>query len=114
MPWFRRCCLSDRGQTVPLFAVVLVLLAALMVVVIEVGVILDERARARTAADAAALAGAVEGEGAAREVADSNGARLQHYEVEGQEVRVVVQVGRARAHARATATPIFEEPEPIP
>ena len=43
----------------------------------------DERAQARTAADAAALAGAAEGEDAAREVAAANGAALIAWRADG-------------------------------
>jgi hypothetical protein len=56
-----------------------------------------------TAADAAALAGAVAGERAAREVAAANGARVESVERvgPGRDVRVRVALGEARASARA-------------
>lgn len=114
MPVSSPRCRRDYGQTLPLVAALLVLLGALTAVVIETAVILDDRAQARTAADAAALAGAVDGETAARELAARNGARLEEYALEDGEVTVVVRVGRARARARAATTPIFEEPRPIP
>jgi uncharacterized membrane protein YdfJ with MMPL/SSD domain len=60
-----------------------------------------DRARARTAADAAALAGAAEGEDAAREVAKANGARMVLWHAEGDEVWVGVELGRAKAAAKA-------------
>ena len=60
-----------------------------------------EQARARTAADAAALAGAAEGEEAARELALRNGARLISWRADGRDVWVVVMVGNARAAAKA-------------
>ena len=60
-----------------------------------------DEARARTAADAAALAGAAEGEDAAREVAEANGAELVHWRAEGADVWVEVRVGDARAVAKA-------------
>jgi hypothetical protein len=59
------------------------------------------RASARTAADAAALAGAAEGEQAAREVASANGATVLRYEVLGDDTRVTVRLGDAEAVARA-------------
>jgi hypothetical protein len=59
------------------------------------------RAAARTAADAAALAGAADGEPAARDVAAANGATLLRYEALGQDTRVTVRLGRAEAVARA-------------
>jgi hypothetical protein len=58
-------------------------------------------ARARTAADAAALAGAAEGRPAAAALARVNGGRLVAYRAEGPSVVVTVAVGRARATARA-------------
>jgi hypothetical protein len=59
------------------------------------------RARAQTAADAAALAGAAEGERAARAVADANGASLRQYQTEGLDTIVVVDVDGIVARARA-------------
>jgi D-alanyl-D-alanine carboxypeptidase len=65
---------------------------------------LDDRARARTAADAAALAGAADGEQTARQVAAANGADLLEIERSGDEVVVQVRVGDVDAYARARAT----------
>ena len=62
-----------------------------------------DAARARTAADAAALAGAADGQGAGREVADGQRRRLVAYVDDGAEVVVTVRVGRAVATARAVA-----------
>jgi hypothetical protein len=62
-----------------------------------------DAARARTAADAAALAGAAEGRAAAAEVAGANGARLVSYRSLGTDVVVTVEVGPARVRARARA-----------
>jgi outer membrane lipoprotein SlyB len=92
---------SDRGQATPLWAVVLVLAGLLLV---PTGMLVRatvERAEARSAADAAALAGALEGEGAARSVAAANGAELISYEARGDLVEVTVVVGDRRATARA-------------
>jgi hypothetical protein len=61
----------------------------------------QERAAARNAADAAALAGAAEGEAAAREVADANGAVLVAWRADGRAVWVAVTLGDARAVAKA-------------
>ncbi len=66
--------------------------------------VLDDRARARTAADAAALAGAADGERTAREVAGANGAHLVEIERNGDEVVVQVRVGEVEAYAKARAT----------
>ncbi|MBW3547730.1 MAG: M15 family metallopeptidase [Actinobacteria bacterium] len=58
-------------------------------------------ARARTAADAAALAGAAEGEETARAVAEANGGELVDFTEEGAEVQVRARVGGSEAVARA-------------
>lgn len=95
---------SDRGQATPLWAIVLVLAALLLV---PTGLLVRatvERAEARSAADAAALAGALQGEGAARSVARDNGAALIAYDERGQLVEVTVVVGDRRATARAERT----------
>lgn len=92
---------SARGQATPLWAVVIVLAALLLVpsgLLVRAGV---ERAQARSAADAAALAGALDGEGAARSVARANGARLTAYEERHDLVEVTVVVGDREATARA-------------
>lgn len=60
-----------------------------------------ERARAQTAADASALAGAAEGEEAARALAEGNGARLVGYAQQGLDTRVVVELGLAQATGKA-------------
>ncbi len=60
-----------------------------------------DRAAARTAADAAALAGLAEGDDAAREVAATNGAELVSWRAAGDDVWVVVVLGDARAEAKA-------------
>jgi hypothetical protein len=85
----------------PLMAVAILLVGALLFVVGRVGAAAVDRARARTAADASALAGAEAGETAAREEAEANGGRLLRYERRGLDTRVVVEVGRAQAVARA-------------
>lgn len=92
---------ADRGQAMPLL-VMLVLLAGVSVLVLtDLGVAAVSQAQARTAADAAALAGAAEGREAATRVAEANGATLESFEVAGAETEVVVRVGEARARARA-------------
>ncbi len=81
--------------------VAVVLAAAASLGIARVGVAARDRARAQTAADASALAGAAEGPAAARELAASNGARLVTYRQEGLDTRVEVEVGSARASGRA-------------
>lgn len=97
---------GDRGQAMPWLLLVVLLAMALVAFAARLGPVVDDAARARTAADAAALAGAVEGEGSARSLAAANGAVLVSFARTGSGVAVVVQVGdvRARAQARATST----------
>jgi hypothetical protein len=95
---------DDRGQAVPLGAAMLAVVAVALVALVPVGRALAERAQARTAADAAALAGAAEGEGSAREVAGDNGGELLDFRQAGSEVRVRVRVGAVDAYARARAS----------
>jgi hypothetical protein len=92
---------GDRGQAVPL-VIAVVALAALAVVALgrfAVGTV--DAARARTAADAAALAGAAEGRGAAASAGADNGGTLESFVSAGDDVIVRVRVGRAVAEARA-------------
>lgn len=92
---------TDRGQALPLVAIVMVFAGIACLVVGHVAGAATERGRAKTAADAVALAGAGGGEAAARQVASANGARLVRYRENGDETTVEVAVGRARAGSRA-------------
>ena len=78
-----------------------VLAAVLAIVVADLGAAAVHRARARNAADAAALAGAAEGEEAARAVAADNGAELVTFVADGPIVEVSVRHGPATARATA-------------
>ncbi len=100
----RRLMRSDRGQVVPLVAVALVVVAAIGFVIVAVGEVLADRATARTAADAAALAAAADGDEAAGRLARANGATVVAIYRDGRQVEVEVRVGRATARARAEAT----------
>ena len=93
---------GERGQAVPLLLGVLVVGLVLLIGVSRVGVAAVSAAKARTAADAAALAGAQWGREAAAEVAADNGGRLVAFAQEGVDVVVEVTVGDAIATARAT------------
>lgn len=95
---------GDDGSVLPIVVLVVVAAAGLAVAVGRVGVDAVASARAQAAADAAALAGAAEGEVAARRLAEGNGGRLVTYVAEGDEVEVAVEVGGARARARAERT----------
>lgn len=81
------------------FVLAIVMLIGLLVV--RLGLQVDRRARAQSAADAAALAGATEGEDVAGSVTEANGAVLESFIVQGSEVEVVVRLGDERATARA-------------
>lgn len=91
----------DAGQIVPLMAFVLAVVVVMGLLVVRTGIQVDRRARAQSAADAAALAGATEGEDVAGSVTEANGAVLETFEVRGSEVEVVVRIGDQRATARA-------------
>jgi hypothetical protein len=95
---------DDRGQALPLAAAMLAVVTVALVGLVPVGLAVRERAAARTAADAAALAGAVEGEQAAHDLAAANGGELVAFRRTGDEVVVRVRVGDAVADARARAT----------
>lgn len=95
---------DEKGQATPLLALVMVVVGVLCLVVMVTGRAADDRARARTAADAAALAGAAAGREEAVEVAAANGAELVRYTANGSLVEVQVSVGETLATARAGAT----------
>jgi hypothetical protein len=96
---------NDGGQVVPLAAALVGLCCVALVALVPAARALDDRARARTAADAAALAGAADGEPTARAVAGANGADLLEIERNGDEVVVQVRVGEVEAYARARSSP---------
>ena len=101
----RRALVDDTGQA----AVAVVLLAVSMLVVVALALASfgragSDRARAQTAADAAALAGVVHGPKAAVELAEANGAVIVSWR-RGPgpgTITVEVRVGDAVATARAT------------
>ncbi len=92
---------DQRGSVLPLMAVAVVLAAGAVLLLGRLGVAAADRAGARKAADAAALAGAADGEQSAREVAGANQAVVDQVSIEGSDALVTVQVGSARAVARA-------------
>jgi Flp pilus assembly protein TadG len=104
----------DRGQVVPLVAVVLLVVAGVAVAIVAVGGVLLDRASARTAADAAALAAAAADDAEAHDVAAANGAEVVEITRIGDQVEVEVSVGRATARARATVVREVVPPEPPP
>jgi uncharacterized membrane protein len=107
---FKKEPLNNQGQILPLMALLVLLAVGLAILAAELGAVAVERAQARTAADAAALAAATERidpEKAARIIATSNGATLESFRRDGSEVVIVVRVGRARATAKAQSVTSF-------
>ncbi len=107
---------SDAGQAVPLMVLLLFTVALTAVAMVQIAQILDAGAQARTAADAAALAGAAAGRSSAAEIAAANGGVLLDYNeqiatvdqasasIEADDVVLVtveVRVGSATETARA-------------
>jgi secretion/DNA translocation related TadE-like protein len=91
---------DERGQAAVLLVGLVAVAAAVLLALVPVAHAVADRARAESAADAAALAGAADGEDAAREVAEANGARLVRWLAEGPDVWVEVAVGRVHARAK--------------
>ena len=102
----------DTGQAAPLMVLAAAVTMGLIIAAAEVGRVLDEAARARTAADAAALAAATGGRPEAAELAEANGAELLAFDRTGDQVTVAVRVGRVvrRARAEAAVTQFTAEP----
>lgn len=92
---------SEQGSALPFMVLAVVLAGTLALLVGKLGGAAGDRARAQTAADASALAGAAEGEDAARALASVNGARIIGYTQQGLDTRVVVELGRAQASGKA-------------
>lgn len=92
---------GEKGSTVPLLALLVLAAGGAIVLLGRIGGVAVDRASARTAADAAALAGAAEGRGAAESVAAADGGRIESYRELGVETEVRVRVGQATALARA-------------
>jgi len=99
---------DERGQAVPLVAVVVVIAVVLTAAMGHFGRDVVDAGRARTAADAAALAGVEGGRAASARLAAEHGAELVAWSRSGDDraitVRVTVRVGRARASAAASNT----------
>lgn len=99
----------------PLIAAVIVLIGLLALGVGRIGTVAIGRARAQAAADAAALAGARDGRGAAERYASANGATVVAYTEIGADVRVSVRVSTgetAIAQARPVGASAGEGPSP--
>lgn len=98
----------DQAQATPLMAAGLALVVLMLMALGPMGRALTDRAQARTAADAAALAGAARGEEAARDLASANGADLVGYASEDGEVVVEVKVGDVAARSRARRVEVLK------
>lgn len=96
----------DRGSMLLLVVFVgVAFTAAIGAAMVPVLDDLVDRQQARSAADAAALAGVVNGRDAAATVASRNGAVLVGWSRSGDEVTVTVSVDGESASARATDGP---------
>jgi D-alanyl-D-alanine carboxypeptidase/Putative Flp pilus-assembly TadE/G-like len=91
----------ERGQVLPLVALLLAGMGAAVLGIGRLGGAAVERAQARTAADMAALAGAVGGRVEAAALAAANGARLVEFQERGDQAWARVELGQATASARA-------------
>lgn len=93
--------MRQRGQALPLLTVVVAMAALVVIGLGRLGAVVVARAEAQTAADAAALAGAMHGRSAADRLAAANGGRLLSWTAAGTEVDVVAEVRGEHARARA-------------
>lgn len=100
---------SESGAVTVLIAVFVLLTALLVLRVAGLGGAAASRARAQTAADAAALAGVVDGREGADALAIVNGGEVVGWRDDGDEVQVTVRLDDAIAVARAErrSTPPF-------
>jgi len=92
---------DEAGQVVAVVAGVALVAGAAIWVVAWLGAAAVHKARAQTAADAAALAAAAGSDADAREMAAENGFPLEELRRQGDEAEVVVAVGGDVAVARA-------------
>jgi len=110
---------DQRGQVVPLAAVLLLLGGVLALGLIRVAATASDLAGAQAAADAAALAAVRGGRDAAGRVAADNDAELVDYRERGEVVTVVVRRRgvEARASASWSSVPVPDDggrPRPSP
>jgi len=99
---------NDAGQAAVFLLIVVVAVGiALISALVEVGAVTQRRARAQTAADAAALASLDGGAAAASAYAERHGAIVVSWSrgPEPHQVTVFVRLGNTTASARATNAP---------
>jgi len=99
---------GERGQAVLGSLMWIMVMAGLLMGLGRFGERIIDDARAQTAADAAALAGAAADDGAALVAAELNGATIVSIARDGADVQVVVRVGVGTAVARARLETIRE------
>lgn len=103
------CDQGDQGQAIGLILIAVVLIGSIAIAVGLVGSRFHDRSAAQTAADAAALAGVLDGAAGAREAASRNGASIVRYveSTSGADIVVVVEVelDGETATARASTEP---------
>jgi hypothetical protein len=96
---------SDAGQSLLLLMGLVASIGVAIVGLAQLGAVLVHRAQARSAADAAALAGTSGGRAAAADAAARNGAVLVSFWSRGDLVVVEVVVSAVHATASATDSP---------
>ncbi len=96
---------GDGGQVLPLLVLVVLVGMAVALAMARLGGEVVDRARARTAADAAALAGVSGGRSAAEAAAQADGGRLVHFVSADGATEVEVRVADEMATARARPGP---------
>jgi hypothetical protein len=99
---------SERGQAAPFAAAAAALAVVLTMAIARLAGDLVDAARARTAADAAALAGVHGGLAAANLLAAEHDGSVIEWSRQGRDVIVTVRVGHAVATARATGGDISD------
>ncbi len=92
---------STRATAMVVTVLALAVLAVAATVIVTTTEAAGDRARAQTAADAAALAGVTGDRAAAADLAARNGAQLRRFERRAERVSVVVELGAAVAEAEA-------------
>lgn len=102
-------CDVQRGASLPMVALVLVLVLMTTSVVIGLTARVMDRAQAQAAADAAALAGVIDGRASAERLAAANGGALVTFESSENAVRVVVAVDGWKAEALAERSLSFAD-----
>ena len=106
---------QESGFVTLIIAAGLVLCGVLLLLIGRLGGAAADQAKARIAADSAALAGAAEGCESAGELARANGAVLVSCVGEAADVQVRVTVHEAEASARARREETVESiPPPVP